>query len=168
MKKKITFDNKKYIKVSVWKMLALLAGMFLLFFIVSFVKNTKLNSNEFGYLMLLIFVFELFYFLKLSINYKNYKDYFSCQYNNNIFIYNIVRFPYIIETLFNFNDNKTFIHVEISHIKHIEKKMGRIVITGNVTIEKKVHKTKITNAKVYSFPDYCIGEEQLIEMYTKK
>lgn len=167
MKRKLTFDKEKYIRISIWKLLLLCFISLFAFLIIMIVNRRAFTMTDWKFIILIITFFEFCYGTRLFLNYKYYKNNFECKYNQESLVYDITRFSNIFESLFNILDSQTVIHLEVSRLDKVEKKFGRIYLYGKMTEEKTIGKTKVKILKKYSFPDYCIGEEELMNLINK-
>lgn len=168
MNKKVAFDYKKYIKVSVWKLLAVLILPLLFFFLFNVIFRLHMDSTDWQVILVALAFFLSLYACRLYLNYKYYKQYFVLEYSRNGIKYEIVRFSNLLESVFNIFDSQTEIHLLVDRVERIEKKLGRIYIYGKMTEEKTITKTKIKIVTQYSIPDYCVGEEEMIAFFENK
>ena len=167
MKKRLTFDARKYIQISIWKLLllVLIFGLFIL--ISALINQTKFSINDYKSILVLLAFFEVIYAGRLYLNYKYYRDSFECKFKENYFSYSIVRFPSFLES-FSVVDDQSKVNVEATRLDKVEKKFGKIIIYGKMTMEKNFGKNKVKIIDKFSFPDYCVGEEELMKLVNKQ
>lgn len=165
--KKLTYDARKYIQMSIWKLLivASIFGIFILIMIL--LGGLKNTVNDCKILLLLLVFFDVIYAGRLYLNHKFYKEHFECKYKDNYLLYSIVKFPGIFES-FTLGDKQTEVKVEATRLDRVEKKYGRITIYGKMTMEKNVGRNKAKIIDKFSFPDYCVGEEELMKLVNKQ
>lgn len=164
--KKLSFDKEKYIKISIWKLLSIII-ITLILVLIAILNKAKITTSDIRVIVLIDLFFICCYSLRLYLNYKYYKDNYECYYKDGALFYKIVRYANIFESLTNFFDAMVSINLVVDRLDKVEKKFGRIYVYGKMTLEKTVNKPKIKIKNKYSFPDYCVGEENLKE-YVKK
>lgn len=167
MNKELIFDKEKYLKSAVQQILIIIL-IFIIIFLFFYLNNkASLLNSDWKILLLLLFFFILGHSCKLVLNYKYYLTYFKCTYNNESLTYDIIRFASIKETLFDFFVTIVAIHLEVDKIYTIERKRGKIIINGKMTIEQSNSKTQIKIINKYLFPDYFSNTEKFLEIYNK-
>lgn len=166
MEKELLFDKSKYIKISLLKLSVVIIMVFLFILVNTLFRGIKFTPSDYAVMLLFVVFIDCCYACRLYLNYRFYKNDYQCVFTKDFLAYTIVRCPNLLESAFKLFSNYTAIYLEVNRIDKIEKKFGRIIIYGKMTVEKVSNKSKIKILNKYKLYDYFQNEEELIE-YTK-
>lgn len=166
MTKELIFDKSKYIKISFLKLSFVILFVLIFIFINTIIRNIKFTINDYAIMLLFVIFIDFCYGCKLYLNYRFYNNEFECVFTKNELAYTIVRCPSLIESSFKLFSNYTAIYLKVDRIDKIEKKFGKIIIYGKMTVEKVTNKSKIKILNKYKLDNYFKNDNELIE-FTK-